>query len=149
MTHRICRTCRVEKALSEFYVYRDKRSNTSYPHTRCKQCHNADTLQRYRDGHQAHRHLYGAKTALLKALGVTRERFYALHDAQQGRCAICGGPPHGRWLSIDHDHASMTFRGLICRPCNLAIGNMQDNPERLRQAAAYLESRRERAADTV
>lgn len=59
---------------------------------------------------------------------------------QRWVCAICGGVNHnGRRLSVDHDHQTNEIRGLLCNPCNLAIGWMRDDPNRLRSAASYLE----------
>jgi hypothetical protein len=52
------------------------------------------------------------------------------------RCAICGATAQ---LVGDHDHKTGAPRGILCRKCNLAIGNMDDAPDRLRAAAAYLE----------
>jgi hypothetical protein len=51
-------------------------------------------------------------------------------------CAICGATDE---LVGDHDHSTGAPRGMLCRCCNLAIGNMRDNPDRLRAAADYLE----------
>lgn len=52
-------------------------------------------------------------------------------------CAICGAESD---LVGDHDHGTGKPRGILCRNCNLAIGNMRDDPERLRRAAEYLEA---------
>lgn len=51
-------------------------------------------------------------------------------------CAIC---ERTEQLVGDHDHATGKPRGILCRTCNLALGNMRDKPELLRAAAAYLE----------
>lgn len=51
-------------------------------------------------------------------------------------CAICGTTEQ---LVGDHDHKTGRPRGILCRKCNLALGNMDDNPARLRAAALYLE----------
>lgn len=51
-------------------------------------------------------------------------------------CAICSRPDD---LVGDHDHDTGEPRGILCRNCNLAIGNMHDSPQKLRAAADYLE----------
>jgi hypothetical protein len=42
-------------------------------------------------------------------------------------------------MHLDHCHQSGQVRGVLCRNCNVALGLMADNPERLRRAAEYLE----------
>ncbi len=54
------------------------------------------------------------------------------------RCAICDREDE---LVGDHDHQTGKPRGILCRACNLAIGNMRDKPSLLRAAANYLEAR--------
>jgi hypothetical protein len=66
------------------------------------------------------------------------EKFYVIeHD---GVCEICGGPPTGRTkrLSIDHDHATGAFRGMLCGHCNTGLGMFKDNPILLEKAIYYL-----------
>jgi hypothetical protein len=63
--------------------------------------------------------------------------------AQGGVCAACGETPSPRrgksiW-NVDHDHSTGRVRGILCTGCNSAIGHLQDDPERCRKAAAYLE----------
>ena len=55
------------------------------------------------------------------------------------RCSICLSPPkEGRRLHVDHDHNTGRVRGLLCGPCNRAIGLFRDKPEVMTAAAAYL-----------
>jgi hypothetical protein len=66
---------------------------------------------------------------------------------QKGGCAICGfsitidGAVRGRRSSarVDHCHSTGRVRGLLCKECNLALGLMEDRPERFRSAADYLD----------
>ncbi len=53
-----------------------------------------------------------------------------------GACRGCGstGP-----LVVDHSHETDRVRGLLCSPCNLALGMVKDSPDVLRQLASYLE----------
>lgn len=81
--------------------------------------------------------------------GLSADAYSRLLRAQRGVCAICDQPEtrlanHGRslrGLAVDHDHKTGEVRGLLCANCNKAIGLMQDDPERLVAAAAYLLSR--------
>lgn len=57
--------------------------------------------------------------------------------AQDGVCAICKQTPEGQW-NIDHCHDTGAVRGLLCSPCNIGIGQLGDDPERVRAALEYL-----------
>lgn len=61
-----------------------------------------------------------------------------LVECQGETCAICGDVGSWQRLGIDHDHGTGAVRGLLCSPCNTAIGMMKDDPARLRAAVAYL-----------
>ena len=61
---------------------------------------------------------------------------------QDGRCAICERLPEDEVLRVDHDHSTGKIRGLLCRHCNLALGNMKGDISLLRKAIAYLEKHR-------
>lgn len=52
-------------------------------------------------------------------------------------CDVCGSRT-GRMV-IDHCHVTGIVRGLLCNPCNLVLGAVGDDPERLRSLALYLE----------
>lgn len=82
---------------------------------------------------------------LLRNYDLTMDQFAAMIEAQEGRCAICANElALGRaGLHVDHDHATGAVRGLLCRGCNHMLGNADDDPERLRRGAAYLEQPRE------
>jgi hypothetical protein len=55
-------------------------------------------------------------------------------------CAICGASPDEREIHMDHDHHNGKVRAALCALCNVGMGSFQDDPERLRAAADYLES---------
>jgi hypothetical protein len=63
--------------------------------------------------------------------------------ARQGHCcAICKSPTSRSRIPrfhLDHDHATNKVRGLLCGPCNVALGMASDSPELLRKMATYLE----------
>ena len=47
----------------------------------------------------------------------------------------------GRPWVMDHDHNKKTFRGWICRKCNLGLGNFNDDYDLVLKAAKYLKDR--------
>lgn len=58
------------------------------------------------------------------------------------QCEICGTEePGGKWgvLSLDHDHETGEFRGVLCAHCNMALGHVKDSPAILRAMIEYLE----------
>jgi hypothetical protein len=65
-------------------------------------------------------------------------------------CDICGGPTE--LLHVDHDHACCPGKyscgecvcGFLCNSCNNGLGRFEDDPDRLRAAADYVERTRAR-----
>ena len=101
----------------------------------------AAKVQEYRDAGILKRSL--RKTHLKKKYGITPEDYDRMLEAQGGGCAICGRPPRDDIaLHVDHDHETGFIRGLLCFPCNNALGLMKDDPERLIRAAEYVAIKR-------
>lgn len=74
--------------------------------------------------------------------GMTIEDYDLMLANQGGRCAICESGDSGRKgarFAIDHNHETGVIRGLLCRACNTGLGLLNDDPERIRNAAKYLE----------
>lgn len=77
---------------------------------------------------------------------MTLNEFQQMLRTQRGLCAICkslpaadGKGPMGR-LHVDHDHVTGRVRALLCASCNNGLGRFKDDPQLLREAAAYIES---------
>lgn len=76
--------------------------------------------------------------------GLSAEEHKELHDAQDGKCAICGKEEwikiNGQTVSlaIDHCHSSGEVRGLLCNSCNRGLGLFFDNPDLLKAAQDYI-----------
>lgn len=77
---------------------------------------------------------------ILRKYGVSKSDLQALHEAQQGLCAICKQTPApGARLQIDHCHRLGHVRGLLCSPCNRALGLLEDDLKRCRAMLDYME----------
>lgn len=83
--------------------------------------------------------------ALRDSFGLSLEDYQRMHDAQGGRCAICDSPEgetrNGKvkMLAVDHCHKTGKIRGLLCSPCNQAIGKLRDDSAIMRRAADYID----------
>jgi recombination endonuclease VII len=74
----------------------------------------------------------------LRQYHLSMEQYQAMEDRQSNLCAICGKPPKGRVLHIDHCHRSGKVRALLCGSCNMILGLANDDQEILMNALAYL-----------
>jgi len=81
----------------------------------------------------------------LSKYGLSIAAFEALWNAQGRVCALCGRPSGEERrlrVGVDHDHVSGTVRGILHLSCNVALGFLDEDPERFRLAADYLERHR-------
>lgn len=84
---------------------------------------------------------YNRSRRLQIVFGISEEEYDLLLMCQDYACAICRGRPRKYMLSVDHDHKTGEIRGLLCSRCNhKLLGSANDDPERLRKAADYLEA---------
>lgn len=67
------------------------------------------------------------------AFGTTPETIIFGYDRG---CEICGSY---EVLTIDHDHTTNLFRGILCRKHNMAIGLLGDTLVDVKKAVEYLE----------
>jgi len=74
--------------------------------------------------------------------GITVAQRDALFEAQGKKCAICGSADQkskSGWHT-DHDHKTGKVRGILCQPCNLMLGAIDDDKAALAAAIKYLEN---------
>jgi len=135
--HKICSSCRQEFPLSGFDQNRAQRDGL---HNQCRTCAAAarkksqlKDLPRWRE--------YQKSWNRKARYGLTDEEFARMTVKAGGRCEVCGDEPREPFmrLDIDHCHASGKVRGLLCRPCNTALGAVRDEPKRLLALIKYLE----------
>lgn len=161
---RKCKICSQIKAIEDFAITRGK-TNKQYRRRYCRRCHNQKLIahrkqnkeawneslrkwrkrnpERDRENAKAWRNRnkervadYRRKQSIKAPLGLYGE----ILAQQNGLCAICGraGPVHKKLLGLDHCHTTGQMRGVLCSPCNQAIGMMEDDIERLAAAIEYL-----------
>jgi Recombination endonuclease VII len=102
----------------------------------CKECHNRRKRER-----RAERPTPTEKYRQYRlkwAYGITPADYDRMLRAQGGVCGICKRPSEFG-LRVDHCHTTGRVRGLLCTQCNPGVGYFDDDPARLRAAAAYLE----------
>ena len=76
----------------------------------------------------------------LNLYGLSPGQYEEMLEEQEHRCLICNSLSDV--LCVDHNHKTGEVRGLLCKPCNLLIGQSGENIERLMRAADYLAERR-------
>lgn len=125
---KVCRDCGRELPAENFWKHGTTKDGLqSY----CKEC-----CYKRRQTHPSHRREAHLAYQRKHRYGVSADDLAALVVACGNKCVICGG----EWTDVDHDHETGRVRGLLCRKCNLALGHLDDDPERVRRAAEYLEA---------
>ena len=144
-----CNRCKENKEYSEFYPSKDSKDGLNYM---CKSCRKKDANAwnsankekiRLRDKNFQ-------KQRRLQRHNISQEKFNEILQKQNSKCPICLNKlnidiPKG--IGIDHDHGccsgsyscGLCVRGLLCNSCNLAIGQLKDNPEYLKRAITYID----------
>lgn len=157
---RTCTKCGVEKPIDQFRVDRG--------HVRgdCRECERKFRLAYYAE----HRERFAAasrkwskthpeqrnatkrawyarnkehqkRVVRLRMYGITADKYQELFTQQGGVCAVCRKPCiTGRMLAVDHCHKTGKIRGLLCSPCNSALGFVKDDLTRLEALVSYLRS---------
>ena len=108
---------------------------------RCKQHYHANVDALKESGREYRKNNPGSWRGahLKRAYGMTLQQFNELFQRQGNRCAICYSDSHGgRGWHVDHCHASEKIRGILCHPCNVAIGFTKDDVGRLKACISYL-----------
>jgi len=128
-----CPRCNTDKPLTEFS--RDK-SKSDGRCCECKVCayerakkwraKNPAKIRQYKRGnYERHRERKRAAARvgyLAQKYGLSPDDYERLLAQQGGVCAICGLPPNGKTLVVDHCHVSGVVRGLLHDWCNGALG---------------------------
>ena len=77
----------------------------------------------------------------LRKYGITQDDYDRMLHDQGNKCPICKtADPGTKGWCIDHCHDTGNVRSLLCNPCNMAIGQANENPDVLRAMADYVEA---------
>lgn len=71
-------------------------------------------------------------------LRMSEAEYQAMHDAQGGRCLLCGKQQRRQRLTRDHDHLTGRVRGLLCMRCNRALGAFEWSDDALVRLRRYI-----------
>lgn len=150
---RKCTKCGVIKDISFFRL---RKANSTSFRSWCRECVNEETVK-WKKAHPAaalqteeknrkKRHKAIRESYYKKEYGIDFEDWARMYEAQNGKCLGCdkklslsnerSGAPH-----VDHEHVTGFVRGILCGPCNLALGGAKDDPSVLRRLADYLEEK--------
>jgi hypothetical protein len=144
-TFRKCKTCGEVKPITE---YSRGKPFAGGRRPNCKKClarYEQENKDRWRrnphKGKQHRTQMQRRFSHVRRYFRLSREEYLEMIERQGNRCAICGAPPpEGKFLDVDHDHATGRIRALLCGRCNTCLGWANDNPQVLRAAADYLEA---------
>lgn len=125
---KLCRTCGLEKPLSEFSAGNGLHGK----YHRCKPC--AKEFDKSRRTPERNR-----ESNLRNHFGITSQEYSAVFAKQKGVCALCFQPTQGKFLDVDHSHNHLhsrvgqqgckeCIRGLLCNRCNMALGLLEVSP---------------------
>lgn len=103
---------------------------SKYANRRFEQEHGTSRYEKYHKGDPQH--------TRYARYAMSMEDYDRLLERQGGVCAICKFPSEEN-LVVDHDHVTGTVRGLLCNPCNRAIGQLKDSVPTLQAAIYYLQ----------
>jgi len=146
-----CTKCGNDKSIGEFHkTGRQSKRIKSW----CKSCTNSYSRSYYKKRcardpiYRSNQCSNRRRNYLKRVYSLTSEEYSSLLVRQNHCCAICGRdrPTGGQAnFSVDHDHKTGAIRGLLCDPCNQAIGLLKDNPAIAESLADYLRTSQQRA----
>lgn len=102
---------------------------------RCDECRKAATDYSRESGN-------GRKGALKANYGLTPEQWDEMFESQGGVCASCGEAPKPdakRRFHVDHNHTTGAVRGILCHSCNVGLGHLKEDRQRILALVAYLD----------
>ncbi len=102
-----------------------------------------------RTGVQHHKWLHRVKTGgserafdlyLRRKYGITSQWYYSKMIEQDYCCAVCRKSQsiEGRKFAVDHNHKTGVTRGILCQPCNTALGLLKEDESTITELLSYI-----------
>lgn len=141
-THKLCPRCNEALPVEAFG---ERSSSPGRLNAYCRTCRlevGRKSAAAWRARHPEAARAKQRRTDLRIRFGITPEDYDRRLIEQHGRCAICRTTDPGglkEYFAVDHNHDTGEVRGLLCSDCNVGLGQLGDDPARLRAAANYLE----------
>lgn len=131
---KICSDCAEIKDIRNFKVFTDSPESISI---RCKDCY---ILYKRQVHNKSYHNDRTAKRdyQFRRKYGVTLEHVTKTLNEQHHKCAnqACGAnieltspKDKVRQAVVDHNHKTGKFRAILCQPCNLLLGKLENKPE--------------------
>lgn len=86
------------------------------------------------------------QASMIKGYGITLDEYNSKLKTQKYVCQICKRPervmnhkkgkPYN--LCVDHNHTTGEVRSLLCRRCNLIVGQLENNWDHVQECIDYL-----------
>lgn len=158
-----CGSCETKKGLKEFHKDRTKicgRASVCVPCARekarrhYKQKGRPGDRDRKRISRQNRKYRRENRSAvkeysrwyhIRRKYGLSKEQWYAIYDAQDGRCYICQRTEaqirksKSKYLTVDHCHTTGVIRGLLCGNCNMnVLPGIRENAQVAERIVSYL-----------
>ena len=151
-----CNVCFKEFPLSNFPTLGRTKAGTMKYRPMCKPCRKIEMSEARKQRHpdkvaQNYQRVQAWKAANPDSVRASNRRYKwksqgidpnlaeTYFIAHHGLCDSCGELNRdGRALCVDHNHTTGAIRGMLCDNCNLAIGYLKDNPNRIQDVYNYL-----------
>ena len=137
-----CSACKQTQPLDAFAVHRGAKDGLQHRCRACSSEYNKSPKARERAAKyraRPERRAHRADYMLKRRYGISLEAWGEILVRQGGRCPGCGSPlESGFKTHVDHCHVTGRVRGLLCKECNLALGNVNDSIDVLRNLIQYL-----------
>jgi hypothetical protein len=155
------KTCKIHGQLdkNQVYLQHSKYKDKKYPYYQCKQCVSIKKKKLYALDPEKHIRFAKATQKKYREKVMKKQNEYHIKKympldkyqeilvKQENKCAICKKEEASKHqngkvkrLSIDHCHSTNKIRGLLCKSCNIGIGELKDSIELLESAIRYLKA---------